>query len=318
MDPQSPSASSLRWAVPKDVTSLNECFFYHKMDIPGYGTVEGDWDLRSREKTYLGNVDVAGKRVLEIGPANGQLTFAMERMGADVTTYDLSEDDEWDVVPYAGTDIKEYHRSRRKNLLAVSNGFWLAHKAFNSKAKLAYGKVYDVPDEIGMFEICTFGTMLLHLRDPFLALQRVTAHASETAIITDMLPKFSSDLPLDRRLVEFLPNSALREPYETWWLISPELNAEFLRILGFPYTTITYHSQLFRGKEAQIYTVVGHRSQPKDYESSSANSDIEISSITARNQRIDQKLLDQLALERLPISDIFQHVVDRTLKRLKN
>ena len=88
MDSQLPSASHLHWAVPKKITSLKECFFYHKMDIPGYGTVEGDWDLRSREKTYLGNVNVAGKRVLEIGPANGQLTFAMERMGADVITYD--------------------------------------------------------------------------------------------------------------------------------------------------------------------------------------------------------------------------------------
>jgi hypothetical protein len=123
MIPQMPAASGLRWAAPRDVTRLDECLFYHKMDIPGYGTVEGDWDLRGREKAYLGNVDLAGKRVLEIGPANGQLTFAMERMGADVIAYDLSEDDEWDVVPYAGTDIKEYHRSRRKNLLTVNNGF---------------------------------------------------------------------------------------------------------------------------------------------------------------------------------------------------
>jgi hypothetical protein len=179
-----------------------------------------------------------------------------------------------------------------------------------------YGKVYDIPDEIGMFDVCTFGTMLLHLRDPFLAVQRVSAHASEIAIITDMMPKFSSDLPLDTRLVEFLPNAALRDPYETWWLISPELNAEFLRILGFPYTTITYHSQLFRGKEAQLYTVVGHRNRPKDYESDSAKNGINISSITAQNQRVDQKLLDQLALERLPISDIFKHVFQRAFKRL--
>lgn len=59
------------------------------MDIPGYGGVEGEWDLRKGVKEYLGNVDFKGKRVLEIGTASGFLCFYMEGQGAEVVAYDL-------------------------------------------------------------------------------------------------------------------------------------------------------------------------------------------------------------------------------------
>jgi hypothetical protein len=42
------------------------------MELPGRGVIEGrDWDLRGSVDEYLGNVDFAGQRVLEIGPASG-------------------------------------------------------------------------------------------------------------------------------------------------------------------------------------------------------------------------------------------------------
>jgi len=70
------------WATPRNITNLEECDFYHTMDLPNHGVVTGAWDLRGREAAYLGNVDVAGKRVLEVGTASGHLCFAMEKMGA--------------------------------------------------------------------------------------------------------------------------------------------------------------------------------------------------------------------------------------------
>ncbi|HEV2177439.1 MAG TPA: hypothetical protein VGW33_09595 [Terriglobia bacterium] len=42
------------YAQPRLVTDVSECYFYHTMDIPGYGCVKGEWDLRGREKDYLG------------------------------------------------------------------------------------------------------------------------------------------------------------------------------------------------------------------------------------------------------------------------
>lgn len=98
-------SSGTIWAEPKPVANIDDCYFYHTMDIPGHGTVAGEWDLRGREAAYLGNVDLKGKRVLEVGTASGHLCFAMERMGADVVGYDLSEKQDWDVVPYHALDL---------------------------------------------------------------------------------------------------------------------------------------------------------------------------------------------------------------------
>src|SRR5947208_16942976 len=34
------------YATPRVVTDLADCYFYHTTDIPGVGTVRGEWDLR--------------------------------------------------------------------------------------------------------------------------------------------------------------------------------------------------------------------------------------------------------------------------------
>jgi hypothetical protein len=253
--------SSVVWVVPRDVRRLEDCYFYHTMDIPNYGTVRGDWDLRGREKTYLGNVDVRGKRVLEIGPASGHLCFSMERMGAEVAAYDLSDEEEWDLVPYAG-QVEDERAKRKDQIRRLNNGYWFAHRAFASRARVAYGAVYGIPHDIGQFDICTLGSILLHLRDPFLALERVTAHVRETAIVTDVAP---AGLDLVGRVAVFRPDAVTRLPNDTWWDLSPALVSQFLRILGFPDTEIHFHKGLYTGGQApggveiQLYTVVGRR-----------------------------------------------------------
>ena len=86
------------YAEPRTVTDLEECYFYHSMEIPGYGLVEGPWDLRGGVDDYLGGVDLRDKRVLEIGTASGFLCFTMEGRGAEVVASDLSDDHSWDVI----------------------------------------------------------------------------------------------------------------------------------------------------------------------------------------------------------------------------
>ena len=53
-------------AAPRDIENLEECHFYHTLDLPGFGTVEGEWDLRGRFDDYVGGVDLRGKTVLAI------------------------------------------------------------------------------------------------------------------------------------------------------------------------------------------------------------------------------------------------------------
>lgn len=249
------------WAEPRNITNISDCYFYHTMDIPNHGTVHGEWDLRGREAFYLGNISFQGKRVLEVGTASGHLCFTMERMGAEVVAYDLSDEQEWDIVPYDGYDYGQQISLRKEHMRRINNGFWFAHRAYNSHAKMTYETVYEMPDDIGQFDICIFGSILLHLRDPFLAFQRALAHVKETAVVTDMAPSLTdSRLLAGRRLIEFLPNAYNCSPTETWWKLSPELVSEFLQILGFVHTKISFHRQLYRGKEeVQLYIVVGYR-----------------------------------------------------------
>jgi len=250
------------WARPREITDLEECYFYHTMDIPGYGTVEGEWDLRGKEGAYLGNVDLKGKRVLELGTASGHLCFSMEKMGAEVVSYDIDENQQWDIVPFAGIDYEGHIALFKRHIRKLNNGYWLAHKANNSRAQVVYGTVYRIPDAIGRFEVGTLGSILLHLRDPFLALQNLAAHVDKTIVIAEILPRLRSralEYVTRARHMHFIPDAKTNSPYDTWWRISPRLLREFLQVLGFRRIEISYHEQQFQGNTVKLYTMVGHR-----------------------------------------------------------
>src|SRR5436190_1282619 len=53
------------FATPRKVKDVADCYFYHTMELPGHGVIEGrDWDLRGRVDGYFGNVEFAGRRIL--------------------------------------------------------------------------------------------------------------------------------------------------------------------------------------------------------------------------------------------------------------
>jgi hypothetical protein len=276
-----PSDAAALYAPPRVVTDLADCAFYHTMDLPGYGTVPGEWDLRPGVEAYLGGVPLRGKRVLEVGTANGFLCFHMERQGADVVAYDLSERDPWDMVPFARLDPAPLRDEYRTKTRRLNNAWWLAHRLYGSRARLAHGTVYDIPEAIGPVDVATLGCVLLHLRDPFLALARAVRLARETAVVTEVLAEpdarqFTWGRRLGRRLARllrlpvmprgpcmtFLPHHGLGGPRETWWVLPPELICRFLAVLGFEDTRVGYHTQLYRGARRPLFTVVGRRTVP--------------------------------------------------------
>jgi SAM-dependent methyltransferase len=273
------------YAAPRVITELSECHFYHTTDVPGFGRVEGQWDLRGGEEDYLGRVDFGGKRVLEIGPANGFLSFHMERLGASVVSYDLSEEYDWDFVPFARRE-QRLAPEFKANLRKLNNAYWLCHRAFGSKGRVVYGSVYDIPGEIGPVDVTTFGSVLLHLRDPFLALERALRLTTETAVVTDLFgdprPHPFDQTPARyvwralRRVrarlagpsMQFLPDARTGESNGTWWYLSPALVQRFLAVLGFEESVVTYHEQLYLGAgtplKIQMYTVVARRTCGSD------------------------------------------------------
>ena len=210
---------------------------------------------------YLGGVELVGQRVLEIGTASGHLCFTMERLGAEVVAFDLSQEFDWDMIPFSGSgyNLEESRSQRKEHLERLNNGFWYAHQAFESLSQVVYGSVYDIPTGLGQFDICTLGAVLLHLRDPLRAIEEASKFAKECIVITDG-PVSADDRDLSRRNLQFLPDAESCYPTETWWKISPGLIAEFLKVLGFVHTEVTFHHQRFEGAAVELFTVVGRKS----------------------------------------------------------
>jgi hypothetical protein len=233
------------------------------MEIPGHGLVEGEWDLREGYRSYLGGVDFAGKRVLELGTASGFLCFCMERQGAEVVAYDLSEREVWDIVPYAERDFEKLATESKAHIQRLNNGFWFAHRAFGSKARVVHGSIYNVPAQIGPVDIATFTSVLLHVRDPFLALSSALRLTQETVIVTERPPRKAWATRLLSRIsrpcVQFVPDRRRGGQTDTWWRFSPEALLAFLAVLGFGDGRITYHQQLLHGRRRPLYTIVARR-----------------------------------------------------------
>lgn len=268
------STEVVAFAPPRVDISIEDCFFYHTMDIPGVGVVHGQWDLRPSVQTYLGEVCFSGKRVFEVGPASGFLTFHMEQLGGQVIACELPRGEEWDLVRYDGVDLRPYIESRNEVHQKLINGFWFAHRAFQSKAGVLYKSVYDIPPGLGQFDIATFHAVLLHVQNPYLALQQILSRTRESVIITELVPwdqmpqaiqeGFSAlpgcDSPppcgqavsteIAARILDqppamfFCPRAAAGAPKETWWHFTPAVLREFIAIAGFVTESIVFHYQV--------------------------------------------------------------------------
>src|SRR6266849_6130724 len=123
------------YAQPRVVTDLTNCYFYHTMSLPGIGNIQGNWDLNPNLKNYLGNVNFTGTRVLDVGCASGILSFYTEQQGAEVVSFDLDKNGDWDMVPYVKWEDLEHISNKRKIIIdKLNNAYWLAHRPLNSKA----------------------------------------------------------------------------------------------------------------------------------------------------------------------------------------
>jgi hypothetical protein len=155
-----------------------------------------------------------------VGAASGLVSFYVEQQGGEVISFDLDSNHDWDVVPFAKWDYKEGFAERRQSARKLNNAYWFAHKAFGSRAKMVNGSVYAISEEIGLVDIAIYGSILLHLRDPFLALQNGLNLATETVIVSDV--HRGQVQPTTEPYLGFLPDAKTIEPKRVWWDVRPE------------------------------------------------------------------------------------------------
>src|SRR5580658_6153280 len=245
---------------------LSDLVWYHATELPDGRVLPGAWDLRGHESAYLGGVDVAGKRVLELGPATGYLTFYMERMGAEVVSFEAGFDVSIDLLPMKGVEQpEEKRRVMQETIDRNHDAWWYLHRAYGSSAKFVQGNIYDLPADLGTFDITLVGAILLHLREPWGALAQAARLTTETMIVTEPL---QDDLaPPESNIMRFSPSA--EHHVTNWWSIYPGAVVSMLSRLGFGRTEITYHVQRHHlshdmateAIEQPMYTVVGRRPQ---------------------------------------------------------
>ena len=240
------------FATPLKVEDPADGDFYHTMEIPGHGLVTGQWDLRDGVDDYLGKVAFAGQRVLEIGPASGFLTFEMEKRGAEVVSVEVTPEHPWDFVPYPAEKLEKVFGPHQW-MQRLKNSYWFTHAAHQSKAKVYYGDVYNLPAALGQFDIALMSSMLLHCRDPLRIVEQCGKMA-RLLIITDVFHPDLEGTPVCRLAPD--PQNFL---WHTWWDFSTQFFTQFLAVMGFT-TTANLHQQPYLGRAHTLFTIVAQRS----------------------------------------------------------
>jgi SAM-dependent methyltransferase len=242
--------------IERSVTDRSSCNFYHTVELPDGSLTQGQWDLRQGVDQYLGDVDYLGKTVLEIGPASGFLSFHMERKGAQVTGIEPPIETFWDLVPRAGMDLELKKAQFREHIQRIRNSFWYFHTAYGSGVKLYEASAYDLPAELGQFDIGLLGSILLHCSSPVKMIESVSRRVKDTMIICDTYREHLGNGPVCS-LLPSIDNNTI----DTWWLFTPQFFINYLGVLGFTRSSIVRHRQLMVPSNAwqEMFTVVASR-----------------------------------------------------------
>lgn len=213
------------------VESQEECWFYHCMDLPDGESIEsGTWDMRGKAADYFGKVDLRGKSVLDIGTASGFLSFSAEQLGASrVVGFDAWAGRVREPVPVRGyrENKKAIHDAWDASMIQMKRGFWYSHRKLRSSVEAYYGDIYDLPDELGLFDVAIIGQILTHLKHPLSCIEQVVQRVKpggELVIVEGHAP---SNEPIAKFIwTEGDPNEMFQ-----WWHMSEGFYLKFLHCL---------------------------------------------------------------------------------------
>lgn len=169
--------------TPADLGEVERTRWYHSIELaPGVVTA-GWFDTRQVLRRVPMPVSLAGKRCLDVGTYDGFWAFEMERRGATSTVaLDVLDPDRWDWPADATAEARAAIGDPKR----ASRGFEIARAALGSAVERVDASVYDLdPDVHGSFDFVYLGSLLLHLRDPILALERVRSVCDGELVVTD-------------------------------------------------------------------------------------------------------------------------------------
>jgi ubiquinone/menaquinone biosynthesis C-methylase UbiE len=114
------------------------------------------------------------------------------------------------------------------------NSYWLCHRLLDSKAEVYYGNIYDLPRELGQFDVAIVGAVLEHLSDQITALASIARLTKETIVVVSPL------LQTEERIARFEALADHPENDFTWWTYSAGVYREVFKMLGFSIARISH------------------------------------------------------------------------------
>src|SRR5579884_2265954 len=166
--------------------------WYHTLELAP-GLVTPGWlDHRPIVRKVPLPQRLNGLRCLDVGTFNGFWAFEMERRGArEVIAIDVLDPHAWEWPP--GSDRRTIEALAAR--MADGDGFEIARSALGSSVRRIDRSVYELTEvEVGKFDVIYLGSLLVHLRDPVKALERLRDVCAGTLIVVDGI-----DLPLSLR-----------------------------------------------------------------------------------------------------------------------
>ena len=195
--------------------------WYHTIELAPGVVTEGMFDHRPAVDRYLIPSDLAGMRCLDVGTMDGFWAFEMERRGArEVIAADLGAVDD--------LDWPALWRRRVEPTLdeTKETRFRIAHAAIGSSVTRIERSVYELDTDLGEFDLIFCGDLLVHLKDPITAIQRIHSVCGGSAIICNPIKRFR--FGGRRPLVEFDGIDEFQ-----WWLFSEATLERMMLATGF-------------------------------------------------------------------------------------
>lgn len=212
-DTEAERSGLLREALERD--------WYHTLELAPGVVTPGWFDMRPFVRHYGLPERMDGMRALEVGTWDGFWSFEMERRGAEVVALDL--DDERDL------DFPPRRRPQRFSDEPRGQGFHLARRILGSRVERVNLSVYAAtPERIGSFDFVFCGSVLIHLRDQLLALERIASVCTGTFVSAEEYDRLSGLVPFPT--ARYLAD---REKAVVFWLPSARTWRRMLWTAGF-------------------------------------------------------------------------------------